>query len=128
MAVFLAPAAPTQVAPGGPGRRPYALRRVLNGIFYVTKTGCQWRMLPRDFGQWNTIYGYFRAWRRTGLWARLLEQVRQRERRRQGRQPEPSAGSIAGQSIKTATQDSDVGFDRNKRVKGRQRHLLVDTL
>jgi putative transposase len=86
--------------PGGPGRPPYELRRVLNGIFYVTKTGCQWRMLPLDFGHWNTIYSYFREWRRTGLWARLLEQLRQRERRRQGWQPEPSAGSIDSQSIK----------------------------
>jgi putative transposase len=114
--------------PGGPGRQPYELRRVLNGIFYVTKTGCQWRMLPLDFGHWNTIYSYFRTWRRTGLWVRLLEQLRQRERRRQGRQPEPSAGSIDSQSIRTATQGTAVGFDGNKKIKGRKRHVLVDTL
>ena len=114
--------------PGGPGRPPYALRRVLNGIFYVTKTGCQWRMLPIDFGHWNTIYGYFRTWRRTGLWAYLLEELRQRERRRQGRPAEPSAGSIDSQSIKTATQGSAVGFDGNKKIKGRKRPVSVDTL
>jgi putative transposase len=114
--------------PGGPGRQPYELRRVLNGIFYVTKTGCQWRMLPIDFGHWNTIYSYFRRWRQTGLWAHLLERLRQRERRRQGRSPEPSAGSIDSQSIKTATQGSAVGFEGNKKIKGRKRHVLVDTL
>jgi putative transposase len=114
--------------PGGPGRPPCDVRQVINAIFYVNKTGCQWRMLPRDFDHWNTVYGYFWRGRRGGLWSRMMEHLRHAERRRQGRQPEPSAGSIDSQSIKTATQDSDVGFDRNKRVKGRKRHLLVDTL
>ena len=114
--------------PGGPGRPPCDVRQVINAIFYVNKTGCQWRMLPKDFDHWNTVYGYFWRWRRGGLWSRMMEQLRHAERRRQERQPEPSAGSIDSQSIKTATQDSDVGFDRNKRVKGRKRHLLVDTL
>src|ERR671914_1187143 len=114
--------------PGGPGRPPCDVRQVINASFYVNKTGCQWRMLPKDFDPWNTVYGYFWRWRRGGRWSRRMEQLRHAERRRQERQPEPSAGSIDSQSIKTATQDSDVGFDRNKRVKGRKRHLLVDTL
>jgi len=114
--------------PGGPGRPPCELRRVLNGSLYLLKTGCQWRMVPREFGPWKTIYGYFKAWREAGVWARLLEALRQLVRKRQGRQSEPSAGSVESQSIKTATQTAEVGFDGGKQGKGRKRHLLVDTL
>lgn len=114
--------------PGGPGRPPCDLRQVFNGIWSLLKTGCQWRMVPREFGKWNTLYAYFKAWRQTGVWAKLMEVLRQRERRRQGRQTEPSAGSVDSQSLKTATQAAAVGFDGGKQVKGRKRHLLVDTL
>jgi putative transposase len=100
---------------GGRGRPPCDVRQVLNGIFYLLKTGCQWRMIPREFGKWNTIYTYFKGWRETGVWATLME-------------AEPSAGSVDSQSIKTATQATEVGFDGGKLVKGRKRHLLVDTL
>lgn len=114
--------------PGGPGRKPVALRDVINGIFYVNKTGCQWRMLPTDFGKWQTVYGAFRRWRRSGVWARVMDTLRQWERRSQGRLPEPSACCADSQSIKTATQTEDVGFDGHKKIKGRKRHILVDTL
>jgi putative transposase len=105
--------------PGGPGRKPLALRRVLNGIFYVNKTGCQWRMMPTDLGNGHTIYGYFRRWRREGVWERLMTTLRHWERQGQGRLPEPSAACVDSQSIKTATQGTDVGFDGHKKVKGR---------
>jgi putative transposase len=114
--------------PGGPGRPPGEVRRIVNGIFYVNKTGGQWRLVPKDFGHWSTIYGYFKRWRCEGVWARVMETLRQWERRDVGRKPEPSAGSIDSQRIKTATQNEDIGFDGNKNIEGRKRHLLVDTL
>jgi putative transposase len=104
--------------PGRPGRKPLELRRVLHGIFYVNKTGCLWRMMPQDLGNGHMLDGYFRRWRREGVW----------ERQGQGRLPEPSAGCVESQSIKTTTQGTDVGFDGNKKVKGRKRHMLIDTL
>lgn len=115
--------------PGGRGRPPSCdVRQVVNGILYLIKTGCQWRMIPPTFGHWSTIYGYFKRWRRDGVWAQVMEKLRQMERRDQGRYPEPSAGSIDSQSSKAATQDQDIGYDGNKKIKGRKRHILVDTL
>ena len=119
---------PPKWRPGGPGRKPLDLRRVINGIFYVNKTGCQWRMMPQDLGNGHTIYGYFRRWRREGVWACVMDTLRQWERQSQGRLPEPSACCADSQSIKTATQGEDVGFDGHKKIKGRQRHILIDTL
>jgi transposase len=88
---------------GGPGRPPCDVRRMLNGILYLNKTGCPWRLVPKDFGHWSTIDGDFKRWRRDGVWARVMATLRQWERRYLGRQPEPSAGSMDSQSIKTAT-------------------------
>ncbi len=122
----LLPARPWQ--PGGSGRPPIDVRQALNGIVYLNKTGCQWRLIPKEFGHWSTIYGYFKRWRQEGVWAHVMEVLRQLERRSQGRKPEPSAGSIDSQSIKTATQHEDIGYDGNKKIKGRKRHILVDTL
>jgi transposase len=104
------------------------LRLVINGIFYVNKTGCQWRMMPTDIGNGHTIYGYFRRWRREGIWAQVMDTLHQWERQSQGRLPEPSACCADSQSIKTATQHEDIGFDGNKKIKGRKRHILVATL
>jgi putative transposase len=119
---------PPKWRPGGPGRKPMALRRVINGIFYVNTTGCQWRMLPTNLGNAHPIYGYFRRWRREGVWGRVMDTLRQWERQSQGRLPEPSACCADSQSIKTATQGEDVGFDGHKKIKGRKRHILIDTL
>ena len=114
--------------PGGPGRPPLNLRQVLDGIFYVNKTGCQGRMIPHELGNGMTIYGSFRRWRQQGVWPDLMDTLHTWERRRQGRKDNPSAGCADSQSIKVTTQNQDVGFDGNKKIKGRKRHSPVDTL
>ena len=119
---------PRKWRPGGPGRPPCDVRQVINGIVYVTKTGCQWEMVPPSFGRWKTMYGYFNTWSRDGVWQQMLETLTKQERKRQGRHPTPAAGSGDSQSIKTATQGETKGYDAGKKVNGRKRHLLVDTL
>ena len=110
------------------GRPKANLRQIVNGIFYLNKTGCQWRMLPNDFEHWNTTYHYFNAWSKSGLWEEILDTLRKLERESQGRKASPSAICVDSQSIKTGTQSKDVGFDGGKMVKGRKRHIFVDTL
>jgi putative transposase len=114
--------------PGGPGRPPCDVRRILNGLLYLNKTGGQWRLVPKECGHWSTIDGDFTRWRRDGVWARVRETLRPWERRYRGRPPEPSAGSIDSQRLKTSTPSEDIGFDGHNKIKGRKRHLLVDTL
>lgn len=114
--------------PGGAGRPPADRRAVVNAILYVNKTGCQWRMLPKAYGNWNTVYHYFNAWSRTGVWAQVLARLHGRARTRQGRAAEPSAGCVDSQSVRMASQAGTKGYDGGKGVNGRKRHLLVDTL
>ena len=114
--------------PGGPGRPPRDRRRVVNGIVYLTKTGCPWAFLPPTFGPWKTVYGYFNRWTRPGVWDPILDRLTRPERRRQGRRATPSAGGVDSQSIKAATQGRTTGYDAGKKVQGRKRHLWVDTL
>ena len=112
---------------GGPGRPPCDVRLVINGLVYRAKTGCPWRLLPSSFGSWKTVYGYFNRWRQQGHWNRILDTLTQQDRTDQGRRPTPSAGIVDAQSVKTATQGKTIGYDAGKKVKGRKRHLLVDT-
>ena len=80
--------------PGKRGRPSSDLRRVVNGILYVNKTGCQWRMLPSDFGLWPTVYGYFYRWSRSGVWKRLMNILRSQKRQRQGRRTQPPRRAV----------------------------------
>jgi len=105
------------------------LRRVVDGIFYLLQSGCQWRMLPRDFPPRSTVYGYFRAWIAAGVWAHVHDVLYRRTRELEGREESPTAAIIDSQSVKTGPDARGmVGYDAGKRIKGRKRHLVTDTL
>ncbi|GIV57688.1 MAG: DDE transposase [Rhodothermaceae bacterium] len=109
-------------------KRKYDLRRdILDALFYLAKTGCQWRMLPRDFAPWTTVYYYFRKWKHT-LISQLHGALRRMLRKLAGRESTPSLVIIDAQSVKTTGQGSERGFDGAKKVKGRKRHIVVDTM
>src|SRR5438309_8537834 len=108
------------------GRPPANLRAVLNGIFYLNRSGCPWRLLPRDFPPWSTVHTWYRRWRTDGTWEAIHETLRQRVRGRAGRDPSPRSSAADSQSVKTTPQGGVKGFDNGKKVKGRKRHAWVD--
>jgi putative transposase len=120
------PYLPAEAPTGRP--REHGWRMILNGIFYLLQSGCSWRMLPRDFPSWKTVYHYFRLWRKDGTWERLNRLLREKVRLHFGKKRQPSAGILDSQSAKTSEGGSERGFDAGKKVTGRKRHTLVDTL
>jgi putative transposase len=109
--------------------REVSMRRLLEAVFYMTRAGCAWRMLPKEhFPPWETVYGYFYRWSRSGVWQRIHDTLRARVRQQAGRHKHPTAGSIDAQSVKTSASAGIKGFDAGKKIQGRKRHILVDTL
>jgi len=109
-------------------KRSVDLRAVFNALCYLTRSGCQWRLLPKEYPKWQTVYYYFRLWRDAECFVVINATLRQRLRRKLGKQAHPSAAIIDSQSVKTDEQATSKGYDAGKKVKGRKRHILVDTL
>src|SRR5262249_15630722 len=112
----------------GGRRRTVNLRLVVNTIFYLNKTGCQWRMLPKDLARPTTANGYFNAWKRDGTWQDVLDALRRQVRVAAGREAEPQKAPIDSQTVKGSEAGGPRGDDGNKKVNGRKRPIVVDTL
>ncbi len=108
--------------------RKHSLRSIVDAILYVVKTGCQWRYLPKDFPKWQLIYYYFRKFETTGLIELMHDSLREQVRVKKGKEISPSLGLVDSQSVKTASVTEEKGIDGNKKVNGRKRFILTDTL
>lgn len=102
-------------------------RLLVNAVMYVTKTGCQWRQLPKDFPSWVAVYAFYWRAKRKGIWKKVLKTLVTQSRMRNGRHPDPSFSLIDSQSVKTTSSSDARGFDGGKKVKGRKRHIVTDT-
>src|SRR5262245_33478446 len=116
--------------PAKPGGRPRTvdLREVVNTLFYQARTGCQWAYLPHDLLPKSTVWDYFVAWQHDGTWQKIVDALRGQLRKAKGREETPSAAAIDTQSVKTSEMGGASGYDAHKKIDGRKRHIVVDTL
>ncbi len=120
---------PSPSTVGTRGRpQEWRLREIVNAILYLLRTGCQWRMLPHDLPPWQTVYYHHRKWRLNRIWEKVNRLLRERVRQHAGREVTPSAAIIDAQSVKTTLVKGKRGFDAGKKVNGRKRHIVVDTM
>ena len=118
------------IPPAKPGGRPRSLdmRLVVNAILYIVVGGIQWRLLPREYPKWSSVYHYFQAWQADHTWQRIHDTLRAQVRQQAGRHKQPTAACLDSQSVRTTAIPGPRGFDSGKLIKGRKRHVLVDTL
>ena len=118
------------IPPAKPGGHPRTanMRLILNTIFYVNKTGCQWAMLPKNLAKRSTTFDYFSAWKKDGTWQNIMDTLRRQVRVEAGREPEPLKAAIDSQTVKGSEAGGARGYDGGKKINGRKRHIIVDTM